>query len=148
MSKFKGLLEEIKGKQAGTLAEVEAIPPSPAPLRSMPEPRTVPADKRGAGPSESRQKQQPGLCPGDGLCRGRGAYCGQKSLARHERHRFQRPGERPAQAVGQFSYVAFHVRKSLDVEKSRHLARHQVKSLLSILPFMRRSGNADQPLWV
>lgn len=49
MGKYKGLLDDIKEKQAGGPAAADATPPSPAPLAATPEPPKTPPAKRKPG---------------------------------------------------------------------------------------------------
>lgn len=59
MGKYKGLLDDIKGRQTGTTPADEAPPPSPAPVADaspVPEP---PAEKRKPGRPKSGKSSNP-----------------------------------------------------------------------------------------
>lgn len=59
MSKYKGLIEDIKEKQAGGMPPVETIPPSPAlPSPAAATPRAM-AEKRRAGRPKGGKSSNP-----------------------------------------------------------------------------------------
>jgi hypothetical protein len=60
MSKYRGLIEDIKEKQAGGMPQEEIIPPpSPAPQHKVPESKKSSAEKRRVGRPKGGKSSNP-----------------------------------------------------------------------------------------
>ena len=59
MGKYKGLLDDIKGRQTGDAPAAEPPPPSPAPLPTAPAAEAPPVEKRKPGRPKGGKSSNP-----------------------------------------------------------------------------------------